>query len=156
MNKYIAIVFLFTIFLWGCKSPEARRPVTVKTGAFFKASVERNKELFAFEEQQIKNLIKNDSLSTYHAAPNGFWYTYNTQDSLSTRLPKPGDLVTFDYDLKTLAGVPFYTKEELGTRTYRIDKEELISGLRHGIKTHETWRNCNFLITFTPWLWISR
>src|SRR5690554_2874263 len=48
-KPFIYLLFLL-ILVAACKSPEARRPVDVKSGSSVNASVERNKELYAAEE----------------------------------------------------------------------------------------------------------
>ena len=42
------------MLLVACKTPEARRPVSVKTGSFIDKSVERNRELNQKEEDIIQ------------------------------------------------------------------------------------------------------
>lgn len=120
----------------GCKSPEARRPVTQNSGSFINESIERNKELVAREEAQIQNLIEQDSANEYFASNNGFWYYYNKRstDSLNTETPEYGDVVRFDHSISTLDGDVIYAEGELPTMRYAIDREELFGGLREGLK----------------------
>ena len=40
-----------------CKSPEARRPESVQSGSFIKASAERNKKLNEKEQDVIQKII---------------------------------------------------------------------------------------------------
>ena len=56
MNKFLTIALVFLVF--ACKTPEARRPVSVKTGSFIDASVERNKKLNAREKASIEKIMK--------------------------------------------------------------------------------------------------
>lgn len=126
----ICLVFLFS----SCKTPEARKPITIKSGSFINESINRNKELAAKEEAIIQKIITKDTVHKYIASETGFWYFYTKKDTLSTITPKFGDKVTFNYNITDINGNIIYTKQELDTITYRIDKEELFLGLREGLK----------------------
>ena len=58
-------VFILIIIV-SCGGPEPRKPVQTKSGSFFKESIERSKKLLQIEEQQIQEIIKNDSLKHYN------------------------------------------------------------------------------------------
>lgn len=133
-SYYFLLVIILAIA--GCKSPEARRPVTQKSGSFINESIERNRELVAREEAEILELIEKDSVREYIASQNGFWYFYNKKstDSLNTEQPEFGDVVTFDYSIKTIEGQDVYAEGEIPTKRYAMDKEELFGGLREGLK----------------------
>ncbi len=135
--KQTSLFLIFLILgLAGCKSPEARRPVTQNSGSFINESIQRNRDLIAQEEAEILKLIEKDSTEEYLASNNGFWYYYNkkSSDSLKTQTPKFSDIVSFDYTVRSLYGEVIYDQSELPTITYAIDREELFSGLREGIK----------------------
>jgi len=143
--KRLLILTLASALLYGCKSPEARRPVTVKTGSFIDASVERNKRLNENERNIIQELIQKDKGAEYIASENGFWYRYNTKVEDDSITPEFGDIVNFKYDVSDLNGNTIYTKEELKTRDYAMDKEELFSGLREGLKLMKAGETVTFL-----------
>ena len=132
--KKILYGMLGIILLFSCKSPEARRPVTQKSGSYINESIERNRKIVAAEEKAIQNIIAKDSANEYISSPHGFWYYYNKKDTISTTTPEFGDVVEFDYDLRTLDGRSIYSDEEIPTKTYTMDKEKLFSGLREGLK----------------------
>lgn len=136
MKNLNFILILLILAISGCKSPEARRPVTQNSGSFINESIERNKELVAREEAVIQKLIEQDSAVNYLSSPNGFWYFYNKEntDSLKTETPEFGDIVEFDYSIKSIKGQDIYVEGEIPTKTYAIDKEELFGGLREGLK----------------------
>jgi gliding motility-associated peptidyl-prolyl isomerase len=137
MNNISRILFqsfCIGLLLFSCKTPEARRPVSQQSGSFIRESVARNKKLVAYEEALIDSIIKQDTLNTYYASPNGFWYRYDTKIGKDTLTPQFGDLVNFDYDISTLIGQPIYTRKELGTREYAIDQESVFIGLRQALK----------------------
>ena len=144
MNKLLIITLLLIAI--GCKSPEARRPISIKSGSFIDASVERNKKLNAKEEAIIKKFMQQRKDNNYIASGNGFWYFYNfKQETDSLKTPNFGDIVNYNYSLKSFNGETIYTTEELKTRTYAIDKEELFSGLREGLKLMKTGETITFL-----------
>ncbi|WP_396186486.1 gliding motility-associated peptidyl-prolyl isomerase GldI [Flavobacterium sp.] len=133
--KLILIVFLVTILVSSCKQQqEARRPVSQASGSFMKKSIERNKKLIASEEGQIDALIKSNPKIKYIASSKGYWYTYVTQNKLDTLTPKKGDVAFFDYEIKDLKGKIIYSQVELRPQTYAVDKQNIMTGLREGIK----------------------
>lgn len=144
MRKLTLLVFL-ALVTFSCKSPEARRPVMQKTGSYIDESIHRNKQLVAQEEARIGEIMKEDSTNTYISSPDGFWYYYHTEDTTTTQTPEFGDVVEFDYNIETLDGQTIYSKEELPTRTYAIDQEELFSGLRQGLKLMNEGETVTFL-----------
>jgi len=136
-----------TLLLLACKSPEARRPIQHSSGSFIKESAERNIKLIEKEEAVIASIMKNDSLNDYFASESGFWYYYNVTDSTNIDKPKFGDDVIFTYDLKHLNGQVIVSTEENGDLNYRVDQsnQELISGLRDGIKLMREGETVTFL-----------
>lgn len=144
MNKLLTIILL-SLSLASCKIPEARKPISVKTGSFIDASVERNKQLNANEQASIKKLMERDK-KDYIASESGFWYYYNTKvevDSLET--PEFGDIVNYDYSVKDLNGSLIYSNDDIKDKTYVMDKEELFTGLREGLKLMKTGETVTFL-----------
>ena len=134
-SKLILFVFLVTILVSSCKQhQEARRPVSQASGTFMKKSAERNKKLNASEEDQIDSLIKSNPKIKYFASTKGYWYTYVVQNSLDTLTPKKGDVAFFEYEIKDLKGRIIYSEVELKPQTYSVDKQNIMTGLREGIK----------------------
>ena len=144
MNKFLTIVFVL-IALVGCKTPEARKPISVKTGSFIDDSVERNKKLNAREQFNIKKIMEQQKID-YIASENGFWYYYNTKVEIDTlKTPDFGDIVNYIYDVKSLNGNIIYSKEDIKPQTYAMDKQELFTGLREGLKLMKTGETVTFL-----------
>jgi len=133
--KQILIAFLITFLVSSCKqSQEARRPISHASGSFMKKSAERNKKLIATEEGQIDSLIKSNPKVKYMASTKGYWYTYVVQNDIDTITPKKGDVAFFNYELKDLKGNVIYSEVELKPQTYAVDKQNIMTGLREGIK----------------------
>lgn len=143
---HILFPFLIIAFLSGCKqSQEARRPVSQSSGTFIKKSVIRNKKLVASEEDLIKALIKNSPTTSYIPSKKGYWYSYITKNDVDTLSPKKGDIAFFDYEIKDLEGNIIYSELELRPQVYRVDKQEIMMGLRDGIKLMHRNEKVNFL-----------
>lgn len=143
MIRLIAVLFILTLF--GCKSPEARYPITQSSGSFIKASAERNIRLNAKEDKRIKSVIAEQSDQDYLASENGFYYTYLIKNENDTITPQFGDLVNFNYEIKDLNGNTIYSEEELQTQSYAMDQQEIFTGLREGLKLMKAGETVTFL-----------
>jgi gliding motility-associated peptidyl-prolyl isomerase len=141
----VSLVLFGALSILACKSPEARWPVTQKSGSYINESIKRNQKIVAAQEEIIQQIIEADSSNNYISSPNGFWYYYNKKDTVAGYTPKFGDEVNFDYDLRALNGTVIYSEEELETRTYVMDKEKLFSGLREGLKLMQEGETVTFL-----------
>ena len=143
--KKLILILSIGIALTSCSQQQARKPVSQSSGTFINESIERNKILIAKEEKTIDDFIKNDSLNEYISSPKGYWYTYNTKVDGDTKRPTRGDIAYFDYEIKNLKGKTIYTKEELKPQTYFVDKEDILIGLRDGIKIMKKGEQITFL-----------
>lgn len=144
MKKLIVLLILSSFFV-NCTNQQARKPISQSSGSFINESIERNKVLIADEEKAIENFIKKDSLNQYISSPKGYWYSYNTKVEEPTVTPVRGDIAYFDYELKSLDGKIIYTKAELKPQTYYVDKENVLMGLRDGIKIMKKGEEITFL-----------
>lgn len=147
MIRFFIIITVIITFS-SCKELEARKPVSKNSGSYNKESIERNKNLIAVEEKQIKEYIQRDSVRTYLSSNDGFWYTYIHKDTLGSKVtPTVGDLTQFSYDLKTLNGKTLVSKEEVGQVITQVDQsnQELISGIRDGLKIMKEGETVIFL-----------
>jgi gliding motility-associated peptidyl-prolyl isomerase len=128
--------------------PESRKPVNQNSGSFIAASIERNKQIFEEEKTLIEAIITADSSAAYSISKSGFWYKYQVKDTTSvTIMPVQGDMVTFTYDVTDLEGNRILTKEDNGIINYKVDlsNQELVSGIRDGIKLLEVGETATFL-----------
>lgn len=134
-SKFTLICLGLFALVSGCKNhQEARRPISQTSGTFMKQSVDRNKKLISGEEKQIDSIIKSNPTVKYSASKKGYWYTYETQNLLDTITPKKGDVAFFEYEIKDLKGNTIYSQLELRPQTYLVDKQNIMTGLREGIK----------------------
>ncbi|EDM44690.1 peptidyl-prolyl isomerase [unidentified eubacterium SCB49] len=146
MHKLFFTLLAITL-LHACKSPEARKPVQQNSGTFIDASIERNKKLVEAEEAQIEDLMKSNPAQQYITSDNGFWYFYETKDTLNTSFPKFGDRVQFTYNVSDLDGNVIVSEKENGLQEYFIDQtnQELITGIRQGLKLMKEGEKVTFL-----------
>lgn len=139
------LLSLLLVLLVSCGGPEPRRPVKVKSGSFFKESIERNKELLAKEEKLIQSIIENDTAHQYKNSTTGSWYYYEAENLEATQTPQTDDLVTMKYAVFSLDNDTIYSEEEIGTITYKVDKQELFPGLRNSVKLLKQGETAVFL-----------
>jgi gliding motility-associated peptidyl-prolyl isomerase len=127
------IFFLAFGLLVSCLNPEPRKPIVTKSGSFNEASVLLNKSIIKSEENAIKALIAKDSLTTYIASSNGFWYTYNVK-SKNLYTPEVGDQILYTFDVLNFENNIIYNTQDIGIQSYVVDKQEIVEGLRNGLK----------------------
>lgn len=140
--KNLLPIIMLTLLCFSCKSPEARMPESVQSGSFLKKSAERNKKLNELEQKQIETIIKSNPDKDYIASESGFWYVYDNKIENDTIQPEFGDIVDFDYNVSNIAGTEIYSKEN---KTYVMDKEELFTGLREGLKLMKPTESVTFI-----------
>lgn len=143
--KYLTTLLLMTLLLAACSSPEARKPIIRKTGSFMNESIERNKVLNTLENQILMKKMEMDSVHDYYNSSHGFWYYYLKKADQDAYSPKRGDEVFFKHEIRTLNDSVLYQEKDLGTKSYLVDKEELITGLQDGIKLMKEGETVTFL-----------
>lgn len=144
--RYIVLCCFLALGFAACKQhQDARRPISRATGVFMKKSIARNKKLVASEEDLIKRLMKKNRNISYFASTKGYWYSYEIKDSTSSLTPKKGDIAFFNYEIKDLNGKIIYSEVELRPQLYRVDKQDIMMGLRDGIKLMRKGERVNFL-----------
>ncbi|MFD1064083.1 gliding motility-associated peptidyl-prolyl isomerase GldI [Winogradskyella litorisediminis] len=143
--KHLLLCFILVCLCFGCKSPEARPPVTTKSGSFIKESVERNKKLNKREREKIQEVISKNPNKNFVASENGFWYHYNIKVEENLKTAEFGDKLEYTYNISNLNNQLIYSEEELGEQVYYMDKEELFSGLREGLKLMKPKEDVTFI-----------
>lgn len=144
MRVFIAIMLL-GITLVSCSKQQPRKPKSKTDNTFIKESIERNKLLIAEEELLIEAIIKNDTLKEYIASAKGYWYKYENKVEAATPLAQRGDIAYFEYEVRDLDNKIIYTKEELKLQEYYVDKENIMMGLRDGIKLMKKGESITFI-----------
>ncbi|KQO22358.1 gliding motility-associated peptidyl-prolyl isomerase GldI [Flavobacterium sp. Leaf82] len=144
--KLSIYTLLFAVLLVSCKQhEEARRPISQASGTFMKKSVDRNKKLIANEEETIKKIIKSNPKIKYYATRKGYWLYYDEQNSADPATPKKGDIAYFNLEVKDIKGTIIYSEADLGPQTYYVDKQDIMMGLRDGIKMMHKNETVTFL-----------
>lgn len=133
MKSSVAIIIL-VLSIFSCKSPEARKPILKKSGSFLKESADRNIELNQAEGERILEILSILPDSSYQSSESGFWYRYINKVEQDTIQPEFGDLVEYNMSIRNLDSSLIYSEKEMGARRYVMDKEELFTGLREGLK----------------------
>lgn len=146
MNNISKIsLMLFMTLLISCKQQQARMPISRSSGTFMKESVIRNKKLVAGEELRIDSIIKSNPSIKYFASNKGYWYHYDVRNERDTLRPRKGDIAYFDYEIKDFKGNVIYSDVELRPQVYAVDKQNIMMGLRHGIKLMRKNEKVTFL-----------
>ena len=148
MRNYLKVItgLLIVSSLFSCADHQGpRRPLSHSEGSFLTESVERNKKLVAGEEAKIDSIIKSHPEIKYITSNKGYWYYYLNQNSDDVVTPVRGDVVNYTYEIQDLQGNVIYSEIQLQPQVYHIDKENIIMGLRHGIKLMKVNEKITFL-----------
>ena len=147
ITSYILYSIVISLLIIGCscEGPKPRRPVEVRSGSFFKASVARSKKLLAEEEARMKQIMQKDTAHKYLQSPSGGWYRMEVTRPDMSYTPKADDLVTMTYNIVGFNGDTLYRKEQIGVVDYKVDKQELFPGLRGSVKLLKKGETATFL-----------
>ena len=144
MNIRILLLFLICI---SCAKTAPRMPINPKPSTtLLSETLDASKTLNKLEETKILNYIKRDSLNNYIQSSNGFWYKYIHKINKDLPTPTKGNEVVFEYEILDLNDSIIYAKKDLGLKTYKIDKEDFITGLQKGLKIMKEGETISFII----------
>lgn len=144
--KNILRFALAVLMVVGCsRQQQPRDPISRSEGTFMRESVERNKKLIAGEEGKIDSIIKSNPQVKYHASKKGYWYSYEARNEKDTLRPRKGDVAYFDYEVKDLNGNVIYSEVQNRPQVYHVDKQNIMMGLRDGIKLMRKNEKVTFL-----------
>src|SRR6478736_6139619 len=143
--KKITFLAIGSLLITSCSQQQARRPISQTSSEFMKQSVLRNKKLIKGEEGKIDSIIKSNPKIQYIASQKGYWYYYDIKNDNDTLRPTKGDIAYFDYELKDLNGNVIYSDVELRPQVYKVDKQNIMMGLRDGIKLMHKKEKVTFL-----------
>lgn len=125
---------------------EPRRPVSKTKSYTLADTADEMKKVNRLEEQKVKAYMDKDSLNTYEASTNGFWYVYLNKNENDTDTPKKGDSVDLRMEIQDLNGQTIYSQEDIGSKSYKVDKEDFIPALQIGIKSMKVGETVKFVI----------
>lgn len=145
MRSKLAIALGVMILLSSCQKKEARRPISYSKSYTLADTSEQMKKLNTIEESKVKAYIQRDSLIDYIDSSNGYWFAYvnKVEEGIS---PKAEDIVQLSYEIHDLNNQVIYSKEELGIKIYKVDKEDFIPALQKGIKFMKVGETLKFVI----------
>lgn len=143
----IKFLIFTSILCFGCSKIAPRKPINPKpSSTILKETIEESIKLNSIEDEKVLAIIKVDSTSNYQVSPNGFWYTYINKIEENNPTPKAGNSVSLEYNITDLQGTVIYSKEELGLKEYKVDKEDFINALQTGIKLMKVGETITFVI----------
>ena len=134
INKSIIGLLLICLACISCKQQQARMPISRSSGTFMKESIIRNKKLIAGEEGKIDSIIKKNPTIKYYTSKKGYWFHYLVKNDKDTLRPKKGDIAYFEYEVQDFKGNVIYSEIQTKPQIYKVDKQNIMMGLRHGIK----------------------
>jgi len=144
--RFKHLVLLLLLILVSCEEQEARRPITSSKSYTLASTSKQLKQINKVEEAKVLQYIKNDSISKYQSSATGYWYQYIQKVEENTTNPKMDDIVEISYEILDLNNNIIYSKEALGIKEYKIDKEDFIPALQQGIKTMKKGETIKFVI----------
>jgi len=144
-NFKMFLILLSFVAMISCSKQQGRRPITVASGSFMKESIVRNKKLNLSEEGILDSIMKSNPQITYISSKKGYWYYYENKNTLDSISPKKGDVAYFDYSINDVYGNVIYSETDLQPQVYRVDKENVMTGLRDGIKLMRRQEKVTFL-----------
>lgn len=142
--KFSWLVVLIFGFFVSCTEPIPRKPIVSKSGSELKESIALNKKIIEFEEENFMKIMRLDSVNNYITSSLGFWYTIEVKSN-QNYFPKTGDEVLFTYEVFDIEKSVVYTKEEIGIKSYVVDKQKIEDGLRNGLKLMHEGDEVTFL-----------
>ena len=140
------LFFIIGLVFIACKNETPRYPVSVSNKSSLEKTIAINKRLFSKEKNLLKKYMEMDSTLTYINSNKGFWYAYINKVEKG-KTPVKGDVVLFEQEIIGLNGAILYAKKDLGLRTYVVDKEHIIKGLKEGIKIMKEGEQVKFLFS---------
>lgn len=142
---YIVVIVASVTVMSCSQHQQARMPISQSSGSFMTKSVERNKLLIAGEEGKIDSIIRSNPKTKYVASRKGYWYYYEVKNTKDTLRPTKGDIAYFDYEVKDLNGNVIYSEVQLRPQVYHVDRQNIMMGLRDGIKLMKKNEKVTFL-----------
>jgi len=142
----IKIFIIIILSLAACTETQPRRAINLPKVSDLENTININKALFAEEQNLLQEYIALDSTLVYLNSGKGFYYAYLNKVK-NGRFPKKGDQVLFEQEIIGLDGTILYAKNNLGLRSYIVDKEHQIKGLKEGIKLMKQGEEVKFLFS---------
>ena len=131
MNKNLLYIIAFFL-LSNCQKEKFRIPLQQKSGNFIDFSVKSNIEFNKNEYIEISKFVSNSPYD-FLQSDYGFWYYFNKKKNKTDYKPKFGDKIFYTFECLTLNGQKKFSINAKQL-TYRMEQQDIISGLREGFK----------------------
>ena len=93
---------------------------------------------------KIKTFIDNSN-GIFTASSYGFWFRYDLENTQSKYKPQFGDQVFYQYAVKNLNGNYIYSPNETEEKSYYMEQQDLLPGLREGLKLMKRGEKMTFI-----------
>jgi len=141
------VLLLAFLLLISCREAlKPRFPVQRTYRKDYSVSIYFNKKLFQAEQQIFDSIARADTTREWLRSDSGIRYYFLRKNDTATYFPQEGDLVRMNYGIYYVEGDTIYPPEEIGTKTYRVDKEEYFAGLREAVKLMKAGEEAVFFI----------
>jgi gliding motility-associated peptidyl-prolyl isomerase len=140
-------LFLGVLFLMlSCNKPMPRAPINKKKQDNYSTQINQNRLLIKLQDDAFKQYINENPDKHFKNSQNGFWYAILKDNPKTSKYPKAGDEILFSYEVSDIESQVIYSKKAVGLQKYKVDKEEIISGLQQGLKLMKEGEEAVFLI----------
>ena len=153
--KNSIIIFLVFLLLFSCEKPKVRKPIVYKSSVSqFDKTILLHQNILKRESELFQKIIEQDTLHNYIQSPFGFYYFYNKKNGDNFVKAKSKDDVIINYEIRDVNNKILISQDELGSenqenksdRLLRIDAEDFVLGLHHGLKLMKEGEIVTFLI----------
>jgi len=128
-----------------CRNPQPRPPVNKNAQTDYTFQIKQNIRLIKLQDRAFSAYIKEHPNKHFKSSQFGFWYAIVKENKQTSYFPKPGDAIVFYYQITDLEDNVIYSFDEIGAQQYKIDKQEIISGLQQGLKFMKEGEEAVFL-----------
>jgi len=143
MMKYITIAIIL-LGLTSCKTPEVREPLHKNRQYSTEKQDNAYQNIIAKEQKLFQKIREANPKKEFINSGSGFWYYYINKVDADSPLPKYSDRVDFRYEVYSIKGDTIYSEKELGKRIYYVEQQDLMQGLKDGIKLLKKGESARF------------
>lgn len=141
MNKWLFVLPLL-IIMFSCK--EEQKEIVKEISWSQKESSDLNRGFVAEEEAEIEAFLERHQDWKMTKTGTGLRY-FIYKDSIGEPA-QAGMIAQVNYSISLLDGTQCYSSDSLGTRSFKIDKADLESGLHQGVKFLSVGDRAKFII----------
>jgi len=144
MFKFLHITFLFTCLFYACNNNGGKTNQPDYNSQEFKDKlVEANKMYVKRESDEIDQYIAHRG---WKMITTGTGLRYMIVENGSGPLAKPEQFATVSYKISLLDGTECYTSEKSGPKEFKINQDNVESGLHEGIQYMHVGDKAKFIL----------